>query len=59
MMSPILMLSLPGYSDYEAFPKTAAWLEKMKTLPYYKEVNEEGLQMLTNWYKSKLAETKK
>jgi len=44
MMSPLLMLNLPGFTEYENYPKTVAWLNRMKALPYYEECNKEGLE---------------
>nr|CAH7719722.1 unnamed protein product [Callosobruchus chinensis] len=39
----------------EKFPKIAAWLKKMETLPYYKEGNQEGLEILDTYIKTKMA----
>ncbi|CAH1985564.1 unnamed protein product [Acanthoscelides obtectus] len=37
------------------FPKIAAWIKKMETLPYYKEGNQEGLDILDKYVKDKIA----
>jgi len=55
MLSPLLLLDLPGFSDYDAYPKTREWLDKMKRLPYFEDCNKEGLEILKAMYKEKLA----
>lgn len=37
------------------FPKISQWLAKMKSLPYYSEANEPGLELFTSIIKSKIA----
>lgn len=54
MMSPLLMLDLPGFDGFGKYPKTVAWLGKLKALPYFDECNKEGLELLTGMYQKKL-----
>ncbi|XP_060520798.1 uncharacterized protein LOC132698622 [Cylas formicarius] len=41
--------------DENKFPKVSAWLNRLKQLPYYKKANEEGLQQIAGFLKSKLS----
>jgi len=50
MMSPLLMLDLPGFTEYENYPKTVAWLNRMKALPYFEECNREGIDSFKGMY---------
>ena len=35
---------------YQAYPSVHRWSEKLKaTLPYYKDCNEEGINMMKEW----------
>ncbi|XP_062133489.1 glutathione S-transferase 1 [Drosophila sulfurigaster albostrigata] len=44
--------------DAEKYPKLSEWLQRLQALPYYKENNQEGLDMLVNLAKGLLAERK-
>ena len=54
MMSPLLLLDFPGFTEYEKYPKTVAWLNKMKALPYFEECNREGIDVFKNLYQEAL-----
>lgn len=42
--------------DADKYPKLTQWLQRLQALPYYKETNQEGLDMLVNFIKGLLAE---
>lgn len=42
--------------DADKYPKLTQWLKRLQALPYYKESNQEGLEMLVNLVKGLLAE---
>ncbi|KAH8370357.1 hypothetical protein KR093_003137 [Drosophila rubida] len=44
--------------DAEKYPKLSQWLQRLQALPYYKEFNQEGLELLVNVVKGLLAERK-
>ncbi|XP_030370755.1 glutathione S-transferase 1-like [Scaptodrosophila lebanonensis] len=50
-----VVTSLTAFIDIDAgtFPKFAAWLERMKKLPYYEEANGKRLKMFIDMVKSK------
>ncbi|XP_062547678.1 glutathione S-transferase 1-like [Armigeres subalbatus] len=44
--------------DSAQFPKLAAWVERMKKLPYYKGINQDGAEELAAVYQDKLAQNR-
>ena len=51
-------LQVPGVFDICKYSKITAWLEKMKSLPYYGECNDEGLRTFATSYHNALAKTR-
>lgn len=43
----------------EKYPLTTAWMERMKSLPDYEELNIKGAEALCSRIKSVMAETRK
>ena len=59
MASPIvLLIELAKFNDFKDYPKTEAWLKKIKNLPYYDECNQEGIKFLTEKYTENLEKLK-
>ena len=54
MLSSVLVLELPGFNDFAKYPKTVAWMEKMKALPYYDECNKEAINSFKQLYQGAL-----
>ena len=54
MQAPLLLLQLVDFDEYKNYPKTMAWCDKMKQLPYYAEVNKQGLEKLNEMYQNAL-----
>jgi len=54
MLSSILVLHLPGFDEFDKYPKTAAWLKKMKALPYFDECNKKDLDSFRQLYQDAL-----
>ncbi|XP_058449272.1 uncharacterized protein LOC131429241 [Malaya genurostris] len=44
--------------DKSKYPKLAAWVERVSTLPYYKKTNQEGAEELASLYRAKLEENR-
>nr|CAB3251258.1 glutathione S-transferase 1-1-like [Phallusia mammillata] len=53
LSSPMSMLEIAGFDIAPEFPKTAAWLDKIKALPYFDECNKKGLETMTKMYETK------
>lgn len=48
----------PCLFDSAQFPKLAAWVERMKKLPYYKEINQDGAEEFATVCQDKLAQNR-
>ena len=60
MASPLIVLTaLTKFNDFKSYPKTEAWLKKIKSLPYYDDCNKEGLEIVYEKYNGNLDKLKK
>ncbi|CAK8678248.1 glutathione S-transferase 1-like [Clavelina lepadiformis] len=50
MSSSLLLLDLTDYNDFDDYPKTSAWLAKIKALPYFDACNKNGMKTFKNAY---------
>ncbi|CAK8678247.1 glutathione S-transferase 1-like [Clavelina lepadiformis] len=50
MSSSLLLLDLSDYNDFGDYPKTSAWLAKIKALPYFDACNKEAMAMFKYGY---------
>ena len=54
MQAPLLILEFSDFDEYKNYPKTMAWHNCLKQLPYFAEVNKEGLEKLKKMFQNAL-----
>jgi len=48
VLAAVSTIEAIGY-ELTPWPAVSTWLEKMRTLPYYKEANQDGIEELKQW----------
>ena len=54
MQAPLLLLEFVDFNEYKNYPKTVAWCNKMKQLPYHAEVNKQELEKVNEMIQNAL-----